>query len=325
MALPHIASIGFTCSDLVATTTFFCEGLGFRCLGAPLELRGGPYSDLLGLGAAVIRLQRLGIGAETFELTQILDPGPGNRPGRPIPLDSKSHDLWFQHICLVVSDLESALDRLRTYRPLGSGDAISSAPQRLPQWNSSAAGIMAYKFRDPEGHPLELLQFPPDKGDPRWHACAATGPVLGIDHSALGIADTDASCRFYEGLLGLRIGGDGVNHGPEQERLDGLAGARVRITSHRCPEGAGIECLEYREPRGGRPMPADHGPQDCAHWQVRLRVADLAAVAARAGDGGGQILSGGIVDLGGQAPFIGAKRALQLADPDGHRLQLIEG
>ena len=104
MALPHIASIGFTCSDLVATTTFFSEGLGFRCLGAPLELRGGPYSDLLGLGAAVIRLQRLGIGAETFELTQILDPGPGNRPGRPIPLDSKSHDLWFQHICQVVSE-----------------------------------------------------------------------------------------------------------------------------------------------------------------------------------------------------------------------------
>ncbi|MFY7695904.1 MAG: lactoylglutathione lyase, partial [Cyanobium sp.] len=92
----------------------------------------------------------------------------------------------------------------------------------------------------------------------------AGGPVLGIDHSAIGIADTAASCRFYEGLLGLKLGGDGINHGPEQERLDGLPGARVRITSHRCSEGAGIECLDYRQPTGGRPMPADQGPQDAA-------------------------------------------------------------
>ncbi|MFM7640429.1 MAG: VOC family protein [Cyanobium sp.] len=310
---------------MAATTTFYCEGLGFRPVGSPIELSGGPYGALLGLGAAVIRLQRLAIGAETLELAQFLDLGPGKRPGRPIPLDSGSNDLWFQHICLVVADLDQALAQLRGVRPSGGSDAISTAPQRLPEWNQAAAGIVAYKFRDPEGHPLELLQFPADKGDPRWHRPAAAGPVLGIDHSAIGIADSEASRRFYEGLLGLRLAGDGVNHGLEQAHLDGLPGARVRITSHRCPEGAGIECLNYREPTGGRPMPADQGPQDSAHWQLRLRVADLAAVAARAGDGGGQILSGGIVDLGEQAPFIGAKRALQLADPDGHRLQLIEG
>jgi catechol 2,3-dioxygenase-like lactoylglutathione lyase family enzyme len=324
MTPPHISSIGFTCADLAATTTFFCEGLGFRPLGDPLELRGGPYGELLGLGGALIHLQRLAIGAELLELTQIVDPGAGNRPGRPIPFDSRSNDLWFQHICLVVSDLEQALEQLRGVRPPDARDAISTAPQRLPDWNQAAAGIVAYKFRDPEGHPLELLQFPPDKGDPRWHGVAADGPVLGIDHSAIGIADTASSCRFYEGLLGLRLGGDGVNHGPEQEHLDGLQGARVRITSHRCPEGAGIECLDYREPLGGRPMPADHGPQDGSHWQVRLQLADLAAVAARAQEWGGRILSPGILDLGGQATLIGGQRALQLADPDGHRLQMIE-
>ncbi|MFN7678061.1 MAG: VOC family protein [Cyanobacteriota bacterium] len=324
MTLPHIASIGFTCADLEATATFFREGLGFRPVGDALELTGGPYGELLGLPGAVIRLQRLIIGMETLELTQVVDPGTGNRPGRPVPADSRSNDLWFQHICLVVSDLEHALERLRAVRPSDGSDSISTAPQRLPDWNQAAAGIVAYKFRDPEGHPLELLRFPPDKGDPRWHGSAA-GPVLGIDHSAIGIADSEASGRFYAGLLGLRLGGDGVNHGPEQERLDGLPEARVRITSHRCPQGAGLECLDYREPRGGRPMPADQGPQDRAHWQVRLRVADLAEVADRARACGGRVLSGCIVELGDQAPLIGAQRALQLADPDGHRLQLIEG
>lgn len=157
---------------------------------------------------------------------------------------------------------------------------------------------MAFKFRDPEGHPLELLRFPPDKGDRRWHGARDDGPVLGIDHSAIGIADTAASCRFYDGLLRLRLAGDGINSGLEQERLDGLPGVEVRITAHRCPEGAGLECLHYRQPTGGRPIPPDLSAQDGAHWQVRMRVNDLASIAAQAADWGGRLLSDWIVDLG---------------------------
>ncbi len=332
MNLPHIESIGFSCSDLEATSRFFCEGLGFAA-GESQEIQGGPYAALMGLPGAVLRLQRLRIGAETLELTQVLEAGAAARPGRSLPVDSRSNDHWFQHICLVVSSMDAALAQLAAVRPSCAADAISSAPQRLPDWNAGAAGIIAYKFRDPEGHPLELLQFPPDKGDPRWHggpgqgsgrAAIATGPVLGIDHSAIGIADTEASRRFYTDLLGLRLGGEGVNSGPEQEALDGLAGVEVRISSLRCAEGAGLECLDYRQPHGGRPMPADHGPQDRAHWQVRLRVASLEPIAAGAEAAGGRLISAGIVELGAQGSLNGGRRALQLADPDGHRLQLIE-
>ena len=322
--LPHVSSIGLSCADLEATTHFFCEGLGFWREGADGEIRGGPYGDLLGLPSAVIRLRRLRIGAEILELSQVVDPGPGARPGRPIPADSRGNDLWFQHICLVVCDMEQALERLQGLSPDGSINAISSAPQRLPDWNPAAAGIVAFKFRGPEGHPLELLQFPPDKGDPRWHEWRGGGPVLGLDHSAIGCADTGASCRFYEGLLGLRLASDAVNQGLEQERLDGLPGAKVRITAHRCPEGPGLECLNYHQPVGGRPMPADLAPQDGAHWQVRLRVPDLTPIPESAAACGGRVLSRGIVDLGDQAPLFGGRRALQVADPDGHRLQLIE-
>ncbi len=323
MTQPHIDSIGFTTADVEATAGFFSDSLGFQRSGEPLLVEGGPYADLVGLPGARFRLQRLTIGADVLELTEVLDPGTGARLGRPIPADSLSNDRWFQHSCLVVNSMEAALAGLQPAFDAGRITPISSAPQRLPEWNTAAAGIVAYKFHDPEGHPLELLQFPSDKGEARWHV-EAPGPLLGIDHTAIGIADTAASCRFYRELLGLSAGGDGVNSGPEQDGLDGLSGTRVHITGHRCPTGAGVECLDYREPTGGRPMPTDQGIQDLAHWQLRLRVADLEAIATQIEAFGGRLISPGIVELGHQAGLIGATRALQLADPDGHQLQLLQ-
>ncbi len=324
MTLPLIDSFGFTTGDAEASAAFFETCLGFRRLGEAVVLEGGPYAQLVGLPGARLKLLRLAIGAEVLEVSEVLALAPGTRPGRPVPADSRSNDRWFQHGCLVVNDMAAALALLQPAFAAGRITPISAAPQRLPDWNTAAAGIVAYKFRDPEGHPLELLQFPPDKGEARWHV-GAPGPLLGLDHSAIGIADTAASGRFYRELLGLAAGGDGVNSGPEQDGLDGLAGTRVHITGHRCPSGAGVECLDYREPSGGRPMPADQGPQDLAHWQLRLWVADLEPIAARAEALGGRLISGGIITLGDQAEAIGASRALQLADPDGHRLQLLQG
>jgi catechol 2,3-dioxygenase-like lactoylglutathione lyase family enzyme len=216
----------------------------------------------------------------------------------------------------------------------GRLQGISSAPQRLPDWNSAAAGIQAFKLHSPEGHCLELLQFPADKGEARWHspdnACSLNrgGLFLGIDHSAIGISDTDQSFRFYNDLLGLRLGGDGINEGPEQDGLDGLASTRVRITSHRCPSGAGIECLDYRTPQGGRPIPADLAPQDRAHGQLRLMVGDdprqLEAIAAGLEEHKGRLLSPGVVILAPEeAQALGFQAGLQVSDPDGHRLQLV--
>ena len=210
MTLPHIDSFGFTTADAEASAAFFASVLGFQRLGEAVVLEGGPYAQLVGLPGAHLKLLRLAIGAEVLELTEVLGLPAGIRPGRPIPADSRSNDRWFQHGCLVVNDMAAALARLQPAFAAGRITPISSAPQRLPDWNTAAAGIVAYKFRDPEGHPLELLQFPPDKGEARWHV-GAPGPLLGVDHSAIGIADTAASGRFYRQLLGLTAGGDGVN------------------------------------------------------------------------------------------------------------------
>ena len=78
-------------------------------------------------------------------------------------------------------------------------------------------------------------------------------------------------------------------------------------------------------PNSGRPRPDDQGAQDLVHWQIRLRVADLDRIAATAQACGGQVFHGGVIELGAQASLLGAERALQLADPDGHQLQLVQG
>jgi predicted enzyme related to lactoylglutathione lyase len=44
-------------------------------------------------------------------------------------------------------------------------------------------------------------------------------------------------------------------------------------------------------------MPADLAFQDLAHWQVRVRVEDLDAVAERVAGCGGRVLSQGIISL----------------------------
>ena len=72
-------------------------------------------------------------------------------------------------------------------------------------------------------------------------------------------------------MLGLRVAGESENYGIEQEHLNNVFGARLRITALRAPPGPGIELLEYLAPRDGRPTPADLRANDLAHWQTTLR------------------------------------------------------
>lgn len=295
-----VERVGVTVADLDVALRFYTEVLDFEKL-AEEELAGEEFERATGVFGARARRARLRLGREEFELTDYLAPA-----SQPLPADSRSHDRWFQHIAIIVSDMDAAYARLRRHK----AEHISSGPQLLPAWNRNAGGIAAFYFRDPDGHALEVLQFPPDKGEPRWQAKDRL--FLGIDHTAIAVADTEASLRFYRDALGLRVAGAGENYGPEQERLNAVFGARLRITALRAARGPGIELLEYLSPRDGRPYPPAARPSDLVHWQTTLAAAPLEGLLAPVRAGGGSALTAGV-----------AAGSWLARDPDGHALQFV--
>lgn len=304
---PTVTSIGLTVADLERERAFFQDVLQFR-LESELEHAGPAHEALEGVFGLRTRVARLRLGTETIELTQYLAP-----EGRAIPGDSRSNDRWFQHIAIVVRDLDAAYAHLRGHNVRHA----SSGPQRLPDWNPNAGGIEAFYFKDPEGHVLELIEFPPGKGDPRWQAMASASDTLflGIDHTAIVVEDTEKSLSFYRDVLGLSVAGASENHGTEQEHLNNVFGARLRITALRGASGPGIEFLEYLAPSDGRPYPRDSRGNDLWHWETRLAVADLGALEPKLRASAAELVTPGAVELEDGA------RALLLRDPDGHALE----
>ncbi|MGE0480720.1 MAG: VOC family protein [Phycisphaerae bacterium] len=252
-AVTHVA---ITVADLSRSIEFYSGVLSFR-VGSRMETAAPDAEAVYGVGSASVRSARLRLGGEEIELIEF-----AGAAGRPFPADTRGNDRWFQHIAIVTSDMDGAYRRLREHRVRHA----SSGPQRLPDWNPGAGGIRAFYFRDPDGHFLEILQFPPGKGDSRWQSRDAL--FLGIDHTAIVVADTDRSLRFYRDTLGLRVVGEGENFGYEQEQLNHVFGARLRITSLRAAAGPGVELLEYLSPVDGRDYPADARPNDLLHWHT---------------------------------------------------------
>ena len=142
------------------------------------------------------------------------------------------------------------------------------------------------------------------------------------DHTAIVAGSTDASLAFYRDVLGMTVAGESENYGTEQEHLNNVFGARLRITSLRAAAGPGIEFLEYLAPRDGRPIPADLRANDLAHWETLLSTPDGADAARRLPAGAVSYVSPGVVDLpDGRLGFV---RAFAVYDPDGHVIQVEE-
>lgn len=237
----RILRISRVVADLDRAVAFYRDGLGFRLASCQ---PGDPrVPALLGLPGVATEEAVLRLGHEEIALVRF------DRPGAPYPADSRSNDLWFQHLAIVVADMAAAWQRLLTQSP---HFISTNGPERLPPRNGR---VCAVKFRDPDGHPLELIQFPPGQGRPVWQQAAGPGAApLGIDHSAMAVASTARSLRFYR-RLGFRVAARSWNHGPAQSKLDGLHGAQVRVTGLRLPSpaGPGLELLRYVP--AGRPAP----------------------------------------------------------------------
>jgi catechol 2,3-dioxygenase-like lactoylglutathione lyase family enzyme len=306
-----VESVGLTVSDMDRSLDFYTKVLPFEKV-SDAELAGTEYEHLQGVFGLRMRIVRLRLSDEFLELTEYLAP-----KGRPAPVDSRSNDRWFQHVAIIVSDMDRAYQRLRQHKV----QHASTGPQRLPGYIPAAAGIRAFYFRDPDGHPLEILQFPPDKGHPKWHR-PTDKLFLGIDHTAVVVWDTETSLRFYRDTLGFEVAGESENYGPEQERLNNVFGARLRITGLKAAAGPAIEFLEYLAPRDGRPYPADARANDLVHWQTRMETGDARAAAEAVRLGKYRFVSPGVVELPDGA--LGFRRGFLVRDPDGHVVQLAQ-
>jgi catechol 2,3-dioxygenase-like lactoylglutathione lyase family enzyme len=268
--MTRIFRISLNVSDLAQSESFFTGVLGFQT------------SDAWPLAPARARVVTL--GSQAIELVEL------SPPGSPYPPDSAASDLWFQHFAIVTPDMAGTFAKLDEtgFVPISHG-----GPQTLPP---EVGAVTAFKFRDPDGHPLELLQFPDRANAP------------GIDHTAISVSAVAQSVAFYA-LLGFEIAARQVNTGPAQDRLDGLTDVSVDVVALAVPRAPTphLELLCYRHPRG-RPS-LTPARSDIADTALVLAVEDPDWSASRVEEGGF------LVSRNGRSAF--------LRDPDGHAVVVV--
>ncbi len=306
MPVTRLIRVSITVADLAGTAAFYRDALGLE-VGPERSLHDPAWNALLGLRPGTrARACGIVIGQQALDIVAF-EP-----PGRPYPPERTSDDQWFQHLALVCGNIVQVSRRLEARHP---GVITRGSPVHLPP---NTGGVTAFKFRDPEGHPLELISFPAGVGAPLWHEMSADG-ILGYDHTAIAVMDLERSLSFYSGLLGLRVAARSLNQGLEQDELDALAHCEVDVRALEPTVVATphVELLHYRTPRG-RTLPAAPNANDVAAAIQVHEVDALDPLVGRLEAEGVLFVSPGVVSLdnGGKAASI--------RDPDGHMLLLVD-
>lgn len=252
--------VGRNVADLPRATTFYADALGFEPQGPATD---DPRLAAM-LGASRATTQYMQLGAQGIALTQIFPNGA------PYPHHATSNDSYFQHIAIVTTDIFAAAARATKS---GATPISIGGPQKLPL---SSGGVTAWKFRDPEGHALEFLEFPPDSP---WQGDALN---LGFDHSAISIKYAGRSIAFYKDL-GLSLQHRQTNRGVEQDRLDGLNEVTVDVIAMMPTTSPHVELLCYQTP--SPPFPIALNPTDIAADRLAFAKNEIPQKLLRDPDG----------------------------------------
>lgn len=260
----RLVRFSLTTADAHSLAVFYEKAFGCQRL-ATEHMAGANFERLMDVQGGARRVT-LSLGREIIELLQF------DRPGRPYPDGAAVSDPIFQHFAIVVKDMSQAY---RWLLAVAGWTAISRAgPQTLPL---SSGGVTAFKFRDPDGHPLEFLAFPDNNFPAIWRGRPNCDDCLGIDHSAISIADTARSIAFYRNL-GFEVGARSSNQGQEQENLDNVAEARVEVTALKPSQAAPhLELLCYRNTPQNRATPRSNADVATTRLVLQRRATQHAA------------------------------------------------
>ena len=304
----RLLRVGRTVSDLPRALAFYRDALGFEAAG---EIADAEPALARLLGPARVRSARLKLGIQEIELLAF-DPR-----GLAYPNGSTAADLWFQHIAVVTPDIDAAHRRAQGH---GSGAITSGGPQRLPP---EAGSVTAFKFRDPDGHPVELIEFPRGAGASHWHRQHVSALTIGYDHSAINVADVERSVAFYTRVLGMCEASRQLNRSAEQDRLDGMHDVEVDVVALHPREVVTphLELLAYHHPRGRAALEAPR-PEDIASDRLVFEVANLDALIEALEHAGSADARPASVIASDEFPD--GSRAALVRDPDGHLLMLCQ-
>ena len=272
--ITRIIRISRNVVQLDRSTAFYQDRLGFLPIG-PAFIMERALAAELGFGARDINVQRLRLGEEELEL---VEAGPN---ARPYTSPNTSADLEFQHLAVRCMDIDIAFTRL--YREdsvsvlpttISRGSDGGPAPIRLPD---GSGGVTAFKFRDPDGHPLELLQPAGDEN-------ARSTVRAGVDHTAISVSSAPSSIAFYADSLGLTMNAYQTNSGSEQGLLDALENPIVDVVSLQTTSESSphLELLAYRRPIAAQ-SPTGASATDIVSDRIVVRCSDLSRLASNLG------------------------------------------
>jgi catechol 2,3-dioxygenase-like lactoylglutathione lyase family enzyme len=242
------------------------------------------YEDLLGYATVL---------AATGEDGRTLRVAVGDRQYVELRAGLRSEEDRLDHVALETDDIEA----MRLY--------LASQGVDVPAVAHEASGNRCLMLRDPEGRSIELVQHAPAAGPGNATLPAgAAGPVgRRILHAGILVGDLSAANHFYQDALGLTEIWRGSRLGTE------LSWVNLRV-----PDGQDyLEFMLY----GALPPPGARGSQH----HICLEVSDIEEARAR------------LVERSHAASYAGPleirvgtnrKRQLNLFDPDGTRVELME-
>jgi catechol 2,3-dioxygenase-like lactoylglutathione lyase family enzyme len=295
----HVEAFRRYVSNLDRSIEFYCGALGFEL--DRVRIHAEPWTLSQVKAPRLHECAVLALGSERLELIAI---EPGAEKPAFLGMGRRACSLDFQHFAIVTSNMHDAFARILRFAP----KLISNGgPALLPP---PAGSVITVKFRDPDGHPLELIWFPAGTGEPRWQRHSTAGSTLGIDHTAIVVTDADRSIAFYREMLGCRVASRQKNRGPAQDRLDGLVEVEVDVVALNAALATTphLELLGYQIPqpsdgaRGGSPSRY----ADCIVWAAAGITPIASALAA-----GGHVIAERPERRLGRDEWL-------LQDPDGH-------